>query len=479
MNLTLRSVIAVVITGLMASGPSLLPMSQADERPPGTAATSSAWSLRESGSSDGEDPPLDLGEFMAFDRSVVDRAMAVETTADSTVQVVDQPSELYGSRDFPVANEAVAKMFVIQELGLDVVSFQDLGIVTLSGPLSLLDARGQHVFNAYDYEVPSTGETGIAVVAVHTRAPLMKELRRGVSLPETSSAYYLSEGEFYFRAGSGWQLLDGRSVTGDEMKSLLTTRQKALAKMPVDVLVDLEVDSISMLNNLAYLFSAETADLALTGTHYGGTDTNATGYGGIYNIPTYLSSRYKATVSSSSGKVISMQNFTMADLSKGGICVPAAVTRILLYWRSKGWTKIPANRGDVYRRVLAIAKNHGWTSSDGVWPTAVDNIAQEALRYYGYKGSTGSNVYVWNFNTVKSEATAGRPVIMNIARGYYGNHSVTANGWRTYATNKKSYNFVAVYDGWARGQRYIDYGAFAYDLISSGFGSFTYVRPKR
>lgn len=75
---------------------------------------------------------------------------------------------------------------------------------------------------------------------------------------------------------------------------------------------------------------------------------------------------------------------------------------------------------------------------------------------------------------------------MNIARGYYGNHTVTGNGWATYSHKwtvgplsfTTSYDMIAVYDGWAAGQRYIDYRAFAFDLVSAGFGSFTYIRPK-
>ncbi|WP_281168182.1 hypothetical protein [Propionicicella superfundia] len=38
---------------------------------------------------------------------------------------------------------------------------------------------------------------------------------------------------------------------------------------------------------------------------------------------------------------------------------------------------------------------------------------------------------------------------------------------------------VAIYGGWVSGQQYNDDRAFAYDLVSSGFGFFTCVRPKK
>lgn len=36
----------------------------------------------------------------------------------------------------------------------------------------------------------------------------------------------------------------------------------------------------------------------------------------------------------------------------------------------------------------------------------------------------------------------------------------------------KEYSFIKIVDGWEAAYRYIDYEAFAYDLATSGFGSF-------
>lgn len=64
---------------------------------------------------------------------------------------------------------------------------------------------------------------------------------------------------------------------------------------------------------------------------------------------------------------------------------------------------------------------------------------------------------------------------MNIARGYYGNHSVTVVGYCIYKKGSKEYPMVRVSDGWQGSYRYIDYNDFAHNLISSGFGSFNTV----
>lgn len=72
-------------------------------------------------------------------------------------------------------------------------------------------------------------------------------------------------------------------------------------------------------------------------------------------------------------------------------------------------------------------------------------------------------------NEVKKEIDAGRPVIMNIATGYYGNHTVTVRGYDIYRKQHtigkiKYYTYyymIAVYDGWTSSVRYIDYNDFS------------------
>lgn len=142
----------------------------------------------------------------------------------------------------------------------------------------------------------------------------------------------------------------------------------------------------------------------------------------------------------------------------------------------------------IYEKVVKIAKKYGFTEKKGTWPTKINNILDDVLESYGYAKSYSKGIYVWTFSgQVKKEIDKERPVVMNIARGYYGNHTVTVCGYGIYKSTYKvaklprerKHNMICVYDGWERGERYIDYEAFAYDLISSGFGSFNTVIMKK
>ena len=129
-----------------------------------------------------------------------------------------------------------------------------------------------------------------------------------------------------------------------------------------------------------------------------------------------------------------------------------------------------------------------FTEEDGTFPTKINNIIDDVLDYYGYSKSYSDGIYVWSFGgEVKDEIDNNRPVVMNIARGYYGNHSVTVCGYAIYKSKHdflwtsytKTHDLIRVYDGWTTSTRYIDYEAFAYDLISSGFGSFNTIIMKK
>ena len=60
---------------------------------------------------------------------------------------------------------------------------------------------------------------------------------------------------------------------------------------------------------------------------------------------------------------------------------------------------------------------------------------------------------------VKREIDAGRPLLLNISSGYYGNHTVTIVGYHEYTKGegKNKKRFLKVYDGWSKQPRYIDY----------------------
>lgn len=201
-----------------------------------------------------------------------------------------------------------------------------------------------------------------------------------------------------------------------------------------------------------------------------------------------MKDRYGGTITKSSAKALSMANFLQADFGDSNNCSLAAITRVLYYYRKNGYTKIDSSYNKIYAKVKKYEKKHGYTTSKGTKPTKIDNIVKDVLKDYGYGKSKCNGIYIWNFNNqVKKEIDNKRPVIMNIARGYYGNHSVTVCGYETYKRTKKTlgvkttktYNMIQVYDSWKRSKRYIDYSAFAFDYVSSGFGSFNTITMKK
>lgn len=137
--------------------------------------------------------------------------------------------------------------------------------------------------------------------------------------------------------------------------------------------------------------------------------------------------------------------------------------------------------------MLNVAVKHGYTLDDGTNPLKINNIIDDVLKRFGYSKSYSDGIYLWDFtDNVKKEIDAGRPVIMNIARGYYRNHTVTVCGYKIYKSKHKvafvsytkTHQLIQVYDGWERSVRYIDFEAFT-NLISSGFGSFNTVIMKK
>lgn len=219
---------------------------------------------------------------------------------------------------------------------------------------------------------------------------------------------------------------------------------------------------------------------------YEGQD--AEGYGGISDPAKYLVDRYGGTVTLTSSKKLSMSSFICGDFEEKNNCTLVAITRILKYYNKKGYTKIPSGYKKIYSDVLKIAKGYGYSEESGTFPTKINNIIDDVLEDYDYPKSYSKAYYVWTFKSeVKNEIDNNRPVVMNILRGYYGNHSVTVCGYRIYKTKHKlpigsytrTHHLICVYDGWKRESRYIDYEAFAFDLISSGFGSFNTVIMKK
>ncbi|MCI8955657.1 MAG: DNRLRE domain-containing protein [Eubacterium sp.] len=231
--------------------------------------------------------------------------------------------------------------------------------------------------------------------------------------------------------------------------------------------------------NECYSRGGITNENILMKKRYSGQESGAYGYGGITDCRKYLVDRYGGTIKLYSCRNLTMPTFTMREIENNAQnCTLVAITRMFKYYLWQGYKKIDSSNSKIYNKVKKVAKNYGYTNKGGTGPTKINNIVDKVADNYGYGKSKCKGIYVlWNFNKeVKKEIDAGRPVIMNIATGYYRNHSVTVCGYNIYRKQQtirkiKYYTYyymITVYDGWTSSFRYIDYNAFS----KYHFGSF-------
>ena len=199
-------------------------------------------------------------------------------------------------------------------------------------------------------------------------------------------------------------------------------------------------------------------------------------YGGINDIPKYLLEQYGDRGRMiRQGPPVPMDMKSMEAISgrRTRNCSVVAVARIIDYYRRRyKITSIPEDIKHIYKDVEEIAESYGYTDKFGTIPFFISGIAKEAFSMYGVKAKC-RGVYVWTFEKqVVKEISEGRPVIMNIARGYYKDHTVVVAGYSIWKVGDKLYPMLRVIDGWTSGYHYIDYEAFAKDISQSIFGSF-------
>ena len=158
-------------------------------------------------------------------------------------------------------------------------------------------------------------------------------------------------------------------------------------------------------------------------------------------------------------------------------CSVVAVTRVMDYYRRTRQIKsIPEDIKETYKVVEEVAEAYGYNDKIGTIPLFISGITRESFKQYGVKARC-KGVYIWSFEKqVVNEIQAGRPVIMNIARGYYKDHTIVVSGYSIWRVGDKNYPMLRVIDGWKSGYHYIDYEAFARDISQSIFGSFNTTR---
>ena len=205
-------------------------------------------------------------------------------------------------------------------------------------------------------------------------------------------------------------------------------------------------------------------------------------YGGITNITKYFREQYgQRGVLVSRGKTIAMNDQSMETISgrRTRNCSVVAVTRILDYYRqNRDIPGIPEDIKETYKVVEEIAESYGYTDKIGTMPFFISGITREAFGKYGVKTKC-KGVYIWTFEKqVVKEISEGRPVIMNIARGFYKDHTIVVAGYSIWRVGNKTYPMLRVIDGWKSGYHYLDYEAFAKDISQSIFGSFNTIVVK-
>ncbi len=199
-------------------------------------------------------------------------------------------------------------------------------------------------------------------------------------------------------------------------------------------------------------------------------------YGGISNITKYFMEQYgQRGVLVKRGNSIVMNQQSMETISgrRTRNCSVVAVTRVLDYYRrTKQIPGVPEDIKETYKVVEEIAESYGYTDKFGTMPFFISGITKEAFAKYGVKAKC-RGVYIWTFEKqVVKEISEGRPVIMNIARGFYKDHTIVVAGYSIWRVGDKLYPMLRVIDGWKSGYHYIDYEAFAKDISQSIFGSF-------
>ena len=429
-------------------------------------------------------------DYFEIDNELLNDALVESSLDDYEDCCIKKIDDIYGTSIDKSMLCDIAKIQIASYLGLKIKDFTNITSIVIESSVILYDANDVNTYVGYNFK--SDGNVhGYITIATHTKAPLIKEVTEGFYLPvDQDKIYYLSEGEFYVKNGENYKTLDGKDIEKNDFNELKKLRCQNYYSLTTDLLASIELDSMSTLNNITYLLNGiEDVDDLTMGKQYDGQNGEAYGYGGIDSPKKYLKDRYGGTVSNSSiSKFLSMQSFLCKDFENKNNCTLVAITRVLCYYYKQGYSKLPSSYKKIYSKVLKVAKSYGYNEKDGTWPTKINNIIDKVLDDYGYPKSYSNGIYLWTFSKqVQGEIDKNRPVIMNIARGYYGNHSVTVCGYNIYKTKHnflwtsytKTHHMICVYDGWYRHVRYIDYEAFAYDLISAGFGSFNTVIMKK
>ncbi|WP_074036813.1 C39 family peptidase [Exiguobacterium sp. AT1b] len=197
------------------------------------------------------------------------------------------------------------------------------------------------------------------------------------------------------------------------------------------------------------------------------------GYAGIIAPDLYVNDRYhgrwtlKRSLQIEGVPVLLQRQFENGKNN----CTLTSITAIFRFYRDHGYTNIPDDVTQIQEDVREIAFMHHFKDEKGTPPTQIATIITKLWKRYGYDGR-GSSRYLWKWSTFERELKAGRPFVLNMANGFYKNHSVTGIGYLQF--EKRGFPDVillAVLDNRSKDVRYIDFNEFNF------WGSITRVHP--
>ena len=187
---------------------------------------------------------------------------------------------------------------------------------------------------------------------------------------------------------------------------------------------------------------------------------NAFGCCGIGDCEAYLREHYGSEPALVREKILPLDadtNLQMSGRRGAENCSVAAVARVTEFWCNRQEIKFPHYLADTYQvaEILAATK-YNYSAKKGLGQLKIKPLLHEVAHRYGINLDCSLH-FLWNYKKhIEGEIDAEKPVILNIALGYYRNHSVTVAGYRVYDCGGRTVTMLCVIDGWNEGPRYID-----------------------
>jgi len=280
-----------------------------------------------------------------------------------------------------------------------------------------------------------------------------------------SKVYFTAPLEYFVKNGNDIKDLDGNKVTKDNLED------KHIKNSEIE-------DSNQGIRNII----KDKGTLDLNEWMSDSVSLMTAGDGPITNSYDYVNSEYGSgwTSYAYNNNLESMiVKHLCTEEPEDNNCSLIALATIFQYLRAyyPNLTNLPSDFHTIYTMVKGCAiLSNAYSARGGTDPTKIDDIANVYLSAYGYGDGKSNNDYLFSWSVVKGEIDSGRPFCVNIANGYYANHTVTAYAYSTFAKNSSHVDFLKIADGWSTASRYIDWDGLS-GFTHIGIGSITKVIP--